>query len=195
MACTKPPRQVLPHNPAEWAKVIRGFKVFKEVGCAGCHRPVLHTESKVLTFSHPEVPKDPHAYVYYSVGLTKAPMYFRKNKKGGVRVPLFSDLKRHWMGVSLAEFDGDAIFITARLWGVADTAPYLHDGRALTLWEAIKMHGEGDSEAAPVVHEFLDRSKRDKRSLIAFLNTLRTPQNVDADLAHFADHPDRDWGD
>ena len=37
-------------------------------------------------------------------------------------------------------------FITARLWGVADTAPYLHDGRATTLFQAINAHG-GEAQA------------------------------------------------
>ena len=69
---------------------------------------------------------------------------FRQVPDGGLRVELFSDLKRHDMGPELAESFGsdlDARFITARLWGVADTAPYLHDGRAHTLRDAIMMNG------------------------------------------------------
>jgi CxxC motif-containing protein (DUF1111 family) len=30
---------------------------------------------------------------------------------------------------------------TAPLWGVADSGPYLHDGRANSLAEAIELHG------------------------------------------------------
>ena len=40
---------------------------------------------------------------------------------------------------------------TAPLWGVADSAPYLHDGRAETLEEAIELHG---GEAIDVAARF-----------------------------------------
>ena len=67
-------------------------------------------------------------------------------------VPLFADLKRHKMGPRLAEtFEAATVandeFTTARLWGVADTAPYLHDGRATTLSAAIELHG-GEAQSA-----------------------------------------------
>ena len=54
------------------------------------------------------------------------------------------------MGAELSESTGgglDRWFTTARLWGVADSAPYLHDGRATTLADAIRMHG-GEAEDA-----------------------------------------------
>ena len=75
-------------------------------------------------------------------------MSFRGNSSGGVTIELFADLKRHDMGEGLKEsFNllsnrANREFTTARLWGVADTAPYLHDGRALILEEAILMHNE-----------------------------------------------------
>ena len=75
---------------------------------------------------------------------------------------LFGDLKRHFMGPRLAEpvneIAGDDVtpiptnprnrhtpetFLTENLWGVGSTAPYLHDGRATTLAEAIIEHGSG----------------------------------------------------
>ena len=63
---------------------------------------------------------------------------------------MFSDLKRHDMNPALAETLEPALspleipnshFVTARRWGIADTAPYLHDGRAATLYQAIRYHG------------------------------------------------------
>ena len=72
---------------------------------------------------------------------------------------LFGDLKRHDMGPRLAEpvneIAGDDVtpiplnprnrhtpdtFLTENLWGVGSTAPYMHDGRATTLAEAILEH-------------------------------------------------------
>ena len=94
-------------------------------------------------------------------------------------VPLFADLKRHDMGPELSEsFGGElaAQFTTARLWGVADTAPYLHDGRALTLTDAIAMHG---GEAQKARNRFVNFYDREKKALLAFLRSLRTPHEDD----------------
>jgi CxxC motif-containing protein (DUF1111 family) len=63
-------------------------------------------------------------------------------------------------------------FITARLWGVADTAPYLHDGRATTLTEAIEWHG-GDALAAR--NKYFALSDNKKIELLTYLRSLRTP--------------------
>ncbi|MCA9137845.1 MAG: hypothetical protein KDB00_13830 [Planctomycetales bacterium] len=61
---------------------------------------------------------------------------------------------------------------TPPLWGVADSAPYLHDGRAATLDQAIVWHG-GESAASRQKYERLNQ--RQKEKLIAFLLSLRSP--------------------
>lgn len=65
----------------------------------------------------------------------------------GTTVAALTDLKLHDMGEELA--DGDQrMWLTAPLWGVGGTAPWLHDGRALaSLDRAILLHG-GEAEAA-----------------------------------------------
>ncbi|WP_372725665.1 di-heme oxidoredictase family protein [Novipirellula sp.] len=62
---------------------------------------------------------------------------------------------------------------TPPLWGVADSAPYLHDGRAETLEEAVLWHG---GEAAAARNRFYDLSRADKDRVLAFLSSLRAPQ-------------------
>ena len=62
---------------------------------------------------------------------------------------------------------------TPPLWGVRDSAPYLHDGRAETLLEAIAMH---DGEAAGTRDRFLSLSFADRQAILAFLNSLVAPQ-------------------
>src|SRR6185295_13398676 len=78
------------------------------------------------------------------------------------RVQLFGDLKRHNMGRNLADGQetpvtgangravlwngaalkvGRSVFLTAELWGVGNTGPWLHDGRAGSLEEAVLLHG------------------------------------------------------
>jgi len=159
-----------------------GEELFRTIGCAGCHVPALYTESRALTYSLPEDPTDPSANVYYEVDLSQDPPGFNMAPRQGLVVPLFSDLKRHDMGQALAESFGsplDSQFITARLWGVADTAPYLHDGRAHTLEGAILMHG-GEAELPRNAFATLPATSR--QQLLAFLMTLRTPKNPANDL-------------
>lgn len=159
------------------AEVQAGFVRFQEIGCAGCHIPELQTSSQSLPLRFPEVAEDPTANVFMTVDLTKPPVQFKKSGDG-IRVPLFADLKRHDMGPGLAEsfhmVDGptNAEFTTARLWGIADTAPYLHDGRATTLSEAILAHG---GEAQSVRDAFDALSDTAKVQVLEFLRSLRTP--------------------
>jgi CxxC motif-containing protein (DUF1111 family) len=58
---------------------------------------------------------------------------------------------------------------TPPLWGVADSAPYLHDGRANTLDDAIRRH---DGEAAKTATRYTELTASDRRALLAFLNSL-----------------------
>jgi hypothetical protein len=122
---------------------------------------------------------------------------------GSIGIPLFSDLKRHNMGKCLSDpvsytdakktthklipqgtdvmniFNDPQEYLTRPLWGVADTGPWLHDGRALTLTDAILMHGDsatcGDSEARFVVDGFKELQPQEKEDLVNFLLTLRLP--------------------
>ena len=170
-----------PFEGKSTAQTDRGFQEFVSAGCADCHTPVLETETQHLPLAFPEVHTDPWANTYLTVDLNKAAR-FRQNQAGGVSVELFSDLKRHDMGPALAENTGDPLdpfFITPRLWGIADTAPYLHDGRALTLREAIEMHG-GEGQAA--ADAFAALTSGQQADLLAFLGILRTPRNPHGDL-------------
>lgn len=158
----------------------RGRALFHTIGCAGCHIPVLRTESRWLPIAFPENPKDPWANVFFEIDLSKQPGF--KAVGDGVRVPLYADLKRHDMGPGLAESTGgdlDPFFTTARLWGVADTAPYLHDGRALTLTQAIRQHG---GEALAASNNFEKLSNGQKKAILTFLRSLRTPRKPSSDL-------------
>lgn len=89
-------------------------------------------------------------------------------------VPLYSDLLLHDMGEAMADgfVQGEASgseFRTQPLWGVAATRPYLHDGRADTLEEAILAHG-GEGSRARDAYVALGRTG--KREIQAFLESL-----------------------
>lgn len=158
-----------------------GFDVFEEIGCADCHIPSLVTDTPLASFSFPQIDTDPFANVYRTLDLSEHG--FEKDRDGpGVVVPLFGDLKRHDMGDRLEESTGSPFsryFTTARLWSVADTAPYLHDGRATTLSEAILFH-DGEGAAASASFEALRDSERN--ALLAFLRTLRSPEHPNREL-------------
>jgi len=116
------------------------------------------------------------------------------NADGTVDVPLFSDLKRHNMGKFLTDplpplpAQGTDVtdiinlpqqFLTRPLWGVADTGPWLHDGRATTLLLAIMEHGDtasgSGSDAAPVIDAFEKLPADQQQAVVDFLLTLRLP--------------------
>ena len=99
---------------------------------------------------------------------------FVRDTRGRAIIELFSDLKRHNMGSRLAEAideegTGAASFLTRTLWGAGSSGPYLHDGRATTLTEAILEHG---GEAAGSRNAFIARPLADKQALIAFIDNL-----------------------
>ena len=163
--------------PLSTPQISAGKALFGSLGCATCHVPSLDTSSQFLPISFPEDITDPTANVFYTIDLAASAPGFEPASSGrGVKVELFSDLKLHDMGPELAESTGsplDPFFITPRLWGVADTGPWMHDGRAMTMSEAIMMHG-GEGQAAG--DAFTNSSDSDKLALLTYLRTLRTPK-------------------
>ena len=165
-----------------------GFTLFNSIGCASCHTPQLNTETILLPYKLIGENQFPFSDGFYESDLTKYPAGFKKNDTGGVEVNLYSDLKHHNMGeglkesFSLATDKQNREFITARLWGIADTAPYLHDGRALTLESAIMWHDNPGSEAASAGQNFKALDAKSQLNLIKFLNTLRTPPRPNLDV-------------
>lgn len=116
----------------------------------------------------------PDNILHKTDGATHAFGNFQKDENGRTIVALYSDLKRHNMGPELAEPVAEGgvaanMFLTQELWGVASTAPYLHDGRATTLPDAIAAHG---GEAANARDDFAKASDADRAALIAFLDNL-----------------------
>lgn len=122
----------------------RGAALFREVGCAGCHVESLRTgKHEIAALSEREV----RAY---------------------------SDFLLHDLGPNLADgvvaADASASeFRTAPLWGAKDSAPYLHDGRAPTIEEAIALH---EGEAMSSRERFRALAKPDRAALVTFVKSL-----------------------
>jgi CxxC motif-containing protein (DUF1111 family) len=126
--------------------VTKGKALFAKVGCAACHVPNL-----------------------------------------GPVPGIYSDLLLHNMGDDLADaatYYGQAEpepgatqvsaaeWRTPPLWGFRDSGPYLHDGRANTLDQAVALHGgQGKSSAK----QFFELEPRDRQLILSFLNSLVAP--------------------
>ena len=144
------PEQIMPTDPAAIEQVNHGEEIFSSVGCADCH---------VKDFGGiPGIYSDFHLYNLEPVVV--------KNSGG------YSD------GKPEEEFDFDRSrphpdqWQTPALWGVADSAPYFHDGGSHTLRSAIERHrGQADS----TLQRFESLTKYDQACLIKFLKSLKAP--------------------
>lgn len=150
----------------------RGRRLFHELGCGGCHRPMMVLKRPVLELEG--LPPIDLAATLQRPGLTYDPSL------DGYPVWLFSDLKRHRMGKSNRarhEHSGVARtdYLTPRLWGVADSAPYLHDGRAPSFDYAIAGH---DGEGAPAGAKFAALGREEQGALRVYLMSLRRAPRV-----------------
>lgn len=149
----------------------RGRSDFNTLGCAKCHTPSLPIEG--ATYTLPDRTGD----IDLSFDLLRdaaEPRLEPDPITGELRIPLYSDLKRHAMGEALAEPRDDGgvpadQFITPPLWGIARSRPYLHDGRAPTLEDAVLLHG-GEAQASRDAFAALD--ELDRAPLRTFLTAL-----------------------
>jgi len=150
----------LPPPPA--SPPSKGPALMEAMQCTGCHVRLLPLGSDTLDDEEVGVP----------VELPALPG----------PIALWTDFKRHDLGGELADrkdFVNEPSeqiaarqFITPPLWDLARSAPYLHDGRAATLREAIQAHGE---EGAAARSSFLAASPADQDALLGFLASLGAP--------------------
>jgi hypothetical protein len=151
----------------------RGRRVFHEIGCAGCHQPMMVLENPTLVLDG--LPPIDLSREMRQPGLRYDPAL------GGYPVWLFSDLRRHDMGKANAARHvqrGVALqeYLTPRLWGAADSEPYLHDGRAPSFDYAIAGH---DGEGAAARAAFAALPQDEQGALRVYLMSLRrTPRLV-----------------
>lgn len=154
-----------PRDPGLLDAWAAGRARFEQIGCANCHAPTLELDDPKLDARQPAAPgqlpfvvdvardgDEPKVEPKYA---GKDPVYL---------VHLFSDLKRHDMGPGLASPAPEgtipaSAFLTRPLWGLAETAPYLHDGRAPTVHDAVVQHG-GEASAARDAYLALDETGR-----------------------------------
>lgn len=96
------------------------------------------------------------------------------NAEGRAVAEWYTDFKRHDMGAALSDPAdplniGASVFLTRSLAGVGSTGPWLHDGRATTLDEAIRAHGGAAEESAML---YAGLSAEGQEEIVAFLENL-----------------------
>lgn len=125
--------------------VDHGREVFSDAGCDGCHQENLGTARGLYSdlLLHNLGPKLAEAGGYY--GLT-------------VRTAANGASPEEWR--------------TPPLWGLRDSAPYLHDGRAKTVESAIRAH-EGEADATRA--RYIRLPAADQAALLSFLDSLAAP--------------------
>jgi CxxC motif-containing protein (DUF1111 family) len=176
-----------PDEPLLLESFARGRAVFERVECNTCHTPALQLRRVDLT-TYPEQSE-------YAASPPTVIDVARDGRRPKIEpvdligsafdVRLFSDLRRHDMGAGLASpfphpSDGGPIapqlWLTRSLWGLADSAPYMHDGRALTVEDAILAHGGEGQHSRDL---FAAASDADRADLLVYLLSLRrTPRII-----------------
>ena len=182
--------RLVPFDNADWqAEADRGESLFAETGCAACHIAALPLRSLIFADPGPDdtagtlASHDVSEPALYDLGLLDWTSTLERNAAGEIMVPLFGDLKRHQIADDRRPHYGNELmgqnfvprdtFMTAELWGVADTPPFGHRGDLTTLDESIRAHG-GEATASALAYEALNDA--DRAALISFLKTMRMPK-------------------
>jgi len=198
------PGRVMPKGREERKRVKRGEQVFDEVGCALCHVPEMHLNSRDFVEPNPFNPAgtcgDRDVCPEYRFDMTIKGEWPRLERTArGAIVRAYTDFKRHnlcdletdvnpirhFCNEKLAQGrpdqdgrPGTEFFITRKLWDVGNTAPYGHRGDLTTITEAILAHG-GEGRASR--DAFVARSFKDQAAVVKFLKTLQIlpGENID----------------
>lgn len=133
----------LPSPPAADPSTDAGRARFDAVGCTACHQARLGAVSGAYT-----------DLLLHDLGPTLSDGAFY----GGAPQTASAAEPMEWR--------------TPPLWGVASSAPYLHDGRADTVEAAIALHA---GEASPSRDAYDQLPDGERAELLAFLASLRAP--------------------
>ncbi len=142
------PGRQIPHDSAAAARAERGEHLFAAIGCTDCHSAKIGNVAGIYS-----------DLALHRIENEDTPLY--GNLPPETPEPEEHPLASEWK--------------TPALWGVADTAPYFHDGESPTLAAAILRHA---GESRHVTARFKSLPEDDQRAVVAFLETLRSPPSA-----------------
>ena len=153
------PVVIKPADQKRSAQVKAGESTFKSIGCTVCHMPKLGEvdglySDLLLHDMGPEL-ADADAYTVFVGDPSQAE---EMPVAGRVRTDKGSASVREWR--------------TPPLWGIRDSGPYMHDGRAASIAQAVTLHG---GQGAPAARRYAELSPRRKQQIDGFLMSLTPP--------------------
>lgn len=194
------PGRVIPNNPTAEKNILRGEVLFKDIGCAECHRPSLPLNDKGWVYTEPNpyhaegnLQAGDKSIARVDLTAKNLPKPRPVLREGIVQVPIFSDFKLHDITSGADDLNQDALnmhtvfgseeffagasrFLTARLWGHANQPPFFHNGDYSTILHAVLAHA---GEAKDSAKKFKQLDSTEQFSIIEFLKTLQVlPPNT-----------------
>ena len=159
----------------EGKSIAAGHKQFMSVGCANCHVQNVGTVQGLYSdlLLHDMGPDlgDTGNYGIFIHDMPeeeqKEPKIIDANPNSPLQPKLTPEQLAKVTGALRQEWR------TPPLWGVRDSGPYLHDGRADTLEQAIAFHG-GQASSAAI--KFFQLKPEERQQVIAFLKSLTAPE-------------------
>lgn len=190
------PRPAFAGTPQEYK---RGVALLEGMGCAECHQPDWEIHAKAGAFAGDRRFFD--LDVQWNRGAERLegrvqPLYAKvgnsyvRDHDAFFVEGLFTDFRQHDMGDGFAEIDFGGVrnttWRTAPLWGVGSGFPWGHDGRSMTIEDAVRRHG-GAAQSSQ--QNFVHAPKGDQHVLLDFLSKLvlydieTLPTDMDGDGA------------
>lgn len=162
-----PPAEKLPSDEKQLKLVKRGEAVFTRLNCATCHvKKVGDVDGVYSDFLMHDMGAELADVSGVISSRTTTQIQGPSLSIGGYFGPATSVASSSKQVFTVGE---DKFWQTPPLWGIADSAPYMHDGRARDLHEAIMLHG-GEADESRKAYERLPKKYR--RYLHEYLNTL-----------------------
>ena len=136
----------------------QGMKLFKEIGCANCHRPSWTTGDDNIQdpngiFTNSDMPRYPHQKIWPYTDFVQHRLFME------------NDIRTGWCR-------------TTPLWGrglsklCTGAEDRLHDCRARNTMEAIMWHGNAKSDARFAIEKFRKLSKVERDNIIFFVESI-----------------------
>lgn len=180
------PARTEPSSPFEADLHKEGKALFASVGCATCHSPslggvdglysdlLLHDMGAELadagSYGDPGTDPSDGDDSPFGPGMTLTANGGPGAAAGHANQPQAAAKPAAPKGANRNEWR------TAPLWGFRDSGPYLHDGRAQTIEQAVAAHG---GQASQSTQKYMQLSFKERRKIEFFLKSLTAPvENV-----------------
>jgi CxxC motif-containing protein (DUF1111 family) len=163
-------------NADESNQIRSGRKAFATIGCADCHTPKLGDVDGIYS----------DLLLHNMDGAMGAGGSYNPGAPSESDDPPLPDPDAGNLAAKRPALTATAILSARRaataeewrtppLWGFRDSGPYLHDGRAQTLEQAVAMHGGQGADSA---QKFFELSPSERHEIEVFLRSLAAPPSV-----------------